>query len=112
MHANWVSYIRTGIISHRAMHGGMQYPLPPPYIGILIALYLLRLFHCISIYAIISCISIIVCRIQVCGRPPGNLRKSLQFGEYKSTPFPPLFFYNVCLLMATFQVGFKRVNGH
>ena len=75
--------------ANRAIQGGMQFISQPPFISIIIVLYLLGLY-------IISYISILVCRFQVCGRPP----------------WPPFFFYNVGLLMAIFQVGFKRVNGH
>ena len=43
----------------------------------------------------LSHIFIVLCRVQVCG----------------SQPVPPVN-YNLGLLMAMFQVGFKRVNGH
>ena len=43
----------------------------------------------------LSRIFIVLCRVQVCGRQP----------------VPPVN-YNLGLLMAMFQVGFKRVNGH
>ena len=77
--------------------------------------YLSRLY--LNVY-----VAIFMCCVQVYGRPPvppvinyvlfTNLRKPLLFCKYKNTPFSTFVPCNLGLLMATFQVGFKRVNGH
>ena len=104
--------LTTSIMNYVTLHGGFIGPLAyiwlRPPIG-RSQIYLSRIFINLYMY-------IFLCRFHVCGRqpvPPVNyvllnkLWKTLPFCNYSPTSF-----YNLVLLMAIFQVGFPRVNGH